>query len=61
MEGVNGVREKFVAAGEFIALEKAAALAVGFLKPDVVVLKIVFFGFDIAASGIDDAAVRSEG
>jgi hypothetical protein len=41
-------------------LEQATALAVGFLDPDIVVLEIVFFGFDIAACGIDDAAVGGE-
>ena len=42
-------------------MEETAALAVSFLDPDVVMLKIVFFGFDVAANGIDDAAVGSEG
>jgi len=60
VEGVDGVREKGVAAVELVALEQAAALAVDFLEPDVVVLEIVFFGFDVAAGGIDDAAVGSE-
>ena len=60
MEGVDGVGKECIAAGEFVALEKAAALAVGFLEPDVVVLEIVFFGFDVAADGIDDAAVGSK-
>ena len=59
-ESVDGIGEKSVAAVEFVALEQTAALAVSFLDPDVVVLQIVFFGFDIAANGIDDAAVGSE-
>jgi hypothetical protein len=41
-------------------LEKAAALAVGFLEPDVVVLEIVFFSFDVTTDGVDDAAVGRE-
>jgi len=60
VEGVNGVGEELFAAVELVSLEKAAVLAVGFLEPDVVVLKIVFFGFDVTADGVDDAAVRSE-
>jgi hypothetical protein len=59
-KGVDGVGKEFFTAVELISLEKAAALAVGFLKPDVVVLEIVFFGFDISADGIDDAAVGRE-
>ena len=59
-ESVDGIREKRVATVEFVALEQAAALAICFLDPDVIVLEIVFFGFDVAANGIDDAAVGSE-
>jgi hypothetical protein len=60
VEGINGVGKEFIAAGEFVALEQAAAFAVRFLEPDVVVLKIVFFGFDVAADGVNYAAVGSE-
>lgn len=60
VEGIDGVGEEFVAAGEFVALEEFAALAVGVLEPDVVVLEVVLFGFDVAADGIDDATVGSE-
>jgi len=60
VERVDGVGKELVAAGELVALEKAAALAVVFLEPDVVVLEIVFFGFDVAADGIGDAAVGCE-
>ena len=41
-------------------MKQAAAFAVGFHEPNVVVLEIVFFGFDGAADGINDAAVGSE-
>jgi hypothetical protein len=41
-------------------LEQTAAFAVGFLEPDVVVLEIIFFGFDVAADGVNEAAVGSE-
>jgi hypothetical protein len=60
VEGVDGVGEELFAAIELVTLEKAAAFAVGFLEPDIVVLKIVFFCFDVVADGIDDAAVGGE-
>jgi hypothetical protein len=41
-------------------LQDAAAFAVGVLNPDVVVLQIIFFGFDVAAHGIGDAAIGGE-
>lgn len=59
-ESVDSIGEKRVAAIEFVALEQTAALAVGVLDPDIIVLQIVFLGFDVAAHGIDDAAVGSE-
>ena len=60
MEGVDGVGKKFIAATELVALQDAAALAISVLNKDVVVLKVVFFGFDVAANGVDDAAVGRE-
>jgi hypothetical protein len=60
VEGVDCVGKEFFAAIELVSLEKAAAFAVGFLEPDIVVLKIVFFCFDVVADGIDDAAVGGE-
>jgi hypothetical protein len=49
-----------VTAREFVALEEAAALAVGVLDPDVVVLQIVFFGLDVVPDGVGDAAIGGE-
>jgi hypothetical protein len=60
VEGVGGVGKEFVAASVFGAFEKAALLAVGFHEPDVVVLEVEFFGFDVAADAVDDAAVRGK-
>lgn len=60
MEGVDGVGEELFATVELVSLEKAAALAVGFLEPNVVVLEIVFFRFEVAANGVGQAAVGSE-
>jgi len=58
MEGVADVGKRLIAAIKFVALEQAAALAIEFLNPDVVVLEIVLFGLEVAADGIDDATVR---
>src|SRR5882724_286054 len=60
-ERVADVAEGLVAAGEFLAFEKAAALARGVLQPDVVVFEVVELGFETAVDGIDDAAVGSVG
>ncbi len=60
VERVYSVGEELIATSKFIALENAAALAIGVLNKDVVVLKVVFFGFDVAADGVDDAAVGGE-
>lgn len=60
MEGIDGVGEKFFAAVELVALKEAASFAVGVLNPDIVVLQIVFFSFDVAADGVGDASVGSE-
>jgi hypothetical protein len=44
-----------------LSFEKAAALAAGFLEPDVVVFeRVVGFCFELAIHGIDDAAVGRE-
>jgi hypothetical protein len=60
-EGFDLVGEEFVFVGEFLAFEEAFALAAGFEEPDVVTLEIVFFGFEHAADGEDDVAVRCVG
>src|SRR4029077_4710442 len=54
-KGVASVGKELIAAVEFVALEKAAALAVEVLEPDIVVLKIVFFGLEVAAGGGENA------
>src|SRR5262249_22474149 len=56
---VDEVREGLRAACVLFALEDALALAAGVLKPDVIALEIVLFGFKKAARGEDDAAVRA--
>ena len=60
-EGIDDVAEGLVAAAEFLAFEKAAALAAGVLEPDVVVFEVVELGFEFAVDGVDDAAVGSVG
>jgi len=47
--------------GKFRAFEDAAALAVGVLNPDVVVLEIVFFVVNVAADAESDATVGRDG
>jgi hypothetical protein len=59
--GADRVGEGRIAADEFFSGEETVALAVEFLEPDVVALKIVEFGFEKAADGIADAAVGSVG
>ena len=60
VERVHGVGKEFVAASEFVALKNFTALAAGVLDPDVVVLKVVLFGLDVATNRKDDAAVGRE-
>jgi len=61
VESIDAVTEKRIAVDEFFALQNAAALAVGILKPDIVPLQIVLFGFQKLANGINDAAIGAEG
>jgi hypothetical protein len=49
-----------IAARIFLAFEKAAALASSVLDPDVVVLEVVLFGFEVVVDGKGDAAVGRE-
>jgi hypothetical protein len=61
-ERVDQIAEGLRAARVFLAFEEAAALAVGFLEPNVVVLeRVEDFCFDFAIGGVNDAAVRSVG
>jgi len=60
-EGVDEVAEGLRAASVFLAFEESAALAVGFLEPDIVVLEVVGSCFEFAIDGIDDAAVGGVG
>ena len=59
-DGVGQVAEELVAAGVFLAFEDAAAFAARFLDPDVVVLEVVLFGFEVVVDGKGDAAVGSK-
>lgn len=54
---IHGVRKSASAASEFVALNEAAALAVRFLNPDVIVLNVVLLGVNVVANGIGDAGV----
>jgi hypothetical protein len=60
-EGIDDVTERPVAAAVFLAFEQAAALAVGILEPDVIMLEVVFLGFEIAMDGEGDAAIGGIG
>ena len=57
--GVGQVAEKLIAARIFLAFKDAAALATSVLDPDVVVLEVVLFGFEVVVNGKSDTAVRS--
>ena len=61
LKRVNDVAESLRAARIFGAFEDAAALAAGFLNPDVVAAEFVLFCFEHAASGEDDTAVGGDG
>ena len=56
-KGIDDVAERLVAAAELLAFEQATALAVGFLKPDVVVFEVILLGFEVSMDGINDAAI----
>src|SRR5215472_12582579 len=59
---IHQVAEKSIAARVFLAFEKTAALAaIRFLNPDIVVLEVVEFGFDVVVGGEGEAPVGSEG
>lgn len=60
-DGIGQVTDELVAARVFLAFEKAAALAACVLNPDVVVLEVVLFGFEVVVNGKSDAAVGAEG
>src|SRR5260370_8908182 len=60
-EGIDDLTERPVAAAVFLAFEQAAALAVGVLEPNVIMLDVVFLGFEIAMDGEGDAAVGGIG
>jgi len=60
-EGVHLIGEELLAIGELLAFEDALVFAAGLHDPDVVALHIVFFGFEHAADGVDDAAVGGVG
>ncbi len=59
--GIGQVAEELVAARVFLTFEKAVALAVGFLEPDVVVLEVVELGLEPVINGKRDGVVGAEG
>jgi hypothetical protein len=59
--GVHEVAEELIVARVFLAFENTASLAVRLLNPDVVVLEVVKFGFELAIDGKSDGAVRTKG
>src|SRR5712672_4207256 len=58
---IDDVAERRVAAREFLALQEAAALASGFLQPDIVALQVILLSVKMVPRGIDNAPVRREG
>jgi hypothetical protein len=60
-ERIDDVAEELGAAIELLTFKEAAALAVRFLEPDIVVVEVVEFGFEATMNRIGDAAVGGEG
>jgi hypothetical protein len=59
-KGIDQVAHELIAARILLTFEKAAALAVAVLDPHVIVLQVVFFGFEVVVDGKDDGAARPE-
>ncbi len=60
-EGIDDVTERTITTSELLAFEETTALAARILKPNIVVLEVVFFGLEMAIDGIGDAAVGGVG